>query len=374
MIPMEIALSKIASSLLPLTPATVPLSQSLGLILSRSVSAPRPLPAFRASVKDGYALCHTPFPSSSHLRVIGESIAGSDPHALRIQPGTAVYVTTGAPVPPGADAVVMVEHTEKVNHNEIRVAKWPDKPGLDVRQVGSDVAQGEQVLAKGALIGAAELGILAGCGISSVDVITRPKVGVVSTGDELVDVVDLQRVLEDNAGKLPPGKIVDSNRPMLLAAVREHLPFADAVDLGLVKDEYALVRDAMRDALEQCHIVLTSGGVSMGNRDVIKPVLEELAEVHFGRVIMKPGKPLTYATVPGKNRCFIALPGNPVSAFVCFHLAVTVAAKTLAGWSRENAMGDIVEVTVRYKLHLDKERPEYHRAVMHVRCDALFCV
>jgi gephyrin len=157
------------------------------------------------------------------------------------------------------------------------------------------------------------------------------------------------------------GRIVDSNRPMLLAAVAESLPWCAGVDLGIVRDEYAALKAAMEGALERCDVVITSGGVSMGSRDVVKPVLEEIATVHFGRVCMKPGKPLTYATARGRNSCVIGLPGNPVSAFVCFHLAVAAAAKTLAGWPEREALGTVVRARLDREVRLDPARPEYHR-------------
>lgn len=273
-----------------------------------------------------------------------------------------MYVTTGAPVPEGADCVVMVEHTEPVDEHLIRVRRWPKCVGADIRDVGADVQKGELVLKKGVRVAAAELGILASCAIGSVRVVGKVVVGVLSSGDELLDVEHVGSALK--GGDMPIGSVVDSNRPMLLACLKEYLPFCEAVDLGVVRDQYEAVKEGVLGALERCDIVVTSGGVSMGKRDVIKGVLEEIGTVHFGRVIMKPGKPLTFATVRGK--AVIGLPGNPVSAFVCFHLAVAVAAKTMAGWGEE-AMGDVVEVGLGQTLMCDEERPEYHRAMIEVR-------
>jgi gephyrin len=163
------------------------------------------------------------------------------------------------------------------------------------------------------------------------------------------------------------GKIIDSNRPMLLAAIDEALPFCIAIDLGIVKDEYEAVFSAIKDAAASCDILITSGGVSMGSRDFVKPVLAEMATIHFGRVCMKPGKPLTFATFrDDQSCCAIGLPGNPVSAFVCFHLVVAAAAKVLGGWSRDRALGTIVDVLVDHDFKLDPERPEYHRVSLRV--------
>lgn len=255
----------------------------------------------------------------------------------------------------------MVEYTERVDDDTIRVTKWPEKRGADIRPVGADVQKGEVVLTKGVRIAAAEVGILAGCGITRVEVVRRVVVGVFSSGDELVDVAEVEQVLEQGGGEMPVGCVVDSNRPMLTACVREFLPFCEVIDLGVVRDTYEGVKAGILDAVEKCDVVVTSGGVSMGKRDVIKAVLEEIGTVHFGRVVMKPGKPLTFATVGSKP--VIGLPGNPVSAFVCFHLAVSRAVKTMAGWGKE-AGGELVEVRLGETLQCDEQRPEYHRAVI----------
>lgn len=358
--PMPVALETIVNKLNPLPPEEVPLSCALSCVLACSVIAPAPQPPFRASIKDGYAVCTAEKPLDSCLRVIGQSVAGAG-QAPRISPGLAAYVTTGAPIPPGADAVVMVEKSQPVAPGVVKLTHWPC-PGEEVREIGSDVQEGQVVLEAGDRIGAAEIGILASCRISRVKVFQKVVIGVLSTGDELVD-------LDTNSEEphLSFGKIVDSNRPMLLAAIRESLPFCEARDLGVVADQYKAVHDSIALALSECHVVLTTGGVSMGNRDLIKPVLEDLATVHFGRVLMKPGKPLTFATVSKGHHCAIGLPGNPVSAFVCFHLAVCAAAKRLAGWSIAKSTGSMIDVKLGHDLKLDANRPEYHRATLEVR-------
>jgi gephyrin len=370
LVSMEAALATVVSSLRAVPSETVPPGRALlRRVLAADVVSPRPLPPFRASVKDGYAVRaadgnHIP------LSVLGEALAGGGGGSgIVVGPGQCAYVTTGAPIPRGADAVVMVECSQRVEDSGsgiemVEFTSWVAGPGVDVREVGSDVAEGETVLRKGDVIGSAELGILFGCGVRSVEVVRRVRIGVMSTGDEVVDVG------EDWSGGeagLPAGKIVDSNRPMLLAAVEESLPFCEGVDLGIVRDDYDAVKTAMTAAMENCDVLLTSGGVSMGSRDLVKPVLEEIATVHFGRVRMKPGKPLTYATIDGKNQCAVGLPGNPVSAFVCFHLAVAAAAKTLSGWPVDKALGTVVDVIVAHEFSLDRERPEYHRVTLSVR-------
>lgn len=372
MVPMHEALHTIATSLSPLPVERVATADALHHILAADVHAPFPQPPFRASIKDGYAV-HLPLPDNPAdsentplLTVRVESHAGADATLPELGVGDAAYVTTGAPVPPGTSAVVMVERCTRLEDGRIALQRVPS-PGADVREVGADVAKGELVLQRGTLLGAAEVGLLTSCIIAAVDVVGRPRVGVLSTGDEVVDAAEAAELAARNGGVLPGARIVDSNRPMLLCAVRESLPFCEAVDLGVVRDDFDAVRDAMQKAGAVCHVVLTSGGVSMGKRDVVKPVLAEIADVKFGRVVMKPGKPLTYATARERtDRCFVAMPGNPVSCFVCFHLAVAIAARRLAGWGVEAAKGTIVEAEIAQDIRLDPERPEYHRATVSV--------
>lgn len=253
----------------------------------------------------------------------------------------------------------MVERTHAHGENAIVIEQWPSQQGVDIREVGSDVAKGEIVLQQGARIGAAEIGLLAQTGVSEVDVVRRPKIGVLSTGDELVNV----------GAAVGDGKIVDSNRPMLLAAVSEYFPFCEAIDLGCVPDTHESVSHAVQTDVKNVDILVTSGGVSMGDRDVVQQVLGEVGEVLFGRVLMKPGKPLTYAVVGQDARaCCVGLPGNPVSAFVCFQLAVGVAARRLAGWDVAEARGVMVEVVLGDEVRLDRSRPEFHRARLEVGC------
>lgn len=364
MIPMQTALETIAKTLTPLPPVDISTAEALNHILADSIHAPHPHPPFRASIKDGYAVT-LPLPSPAVLNLVSSSVAGATSTA-EISAGQAVYVTTGAPVPDAAHAVVMVEQCIRENDSVTILPNASPKMGQEIRPIGSDLKEGELVLEPGTLLRAAEIGLLATCGIHTVKVHARPVIGVLSTGDELLDVSNLAEALAENGGHLPFGKIIDSNRPMLLAAVQESLPFCEARDLGIVLDEKDTVTEAMQNAVSQCNIVLTSGGVSMGNRDLIKPVLESIATVHFGRVIMKPGKPLTYATV-SENACFLGLPGNPVSCFVCFHLAVAVAGRRLAGWGETEALGKRVEAVITHDIRLDPQRPEYHRATLEVR-------
>lgn len=357
MLPVPEALEIVLAQAHILATVRVRLSAALGHVLAEPVLAQDPLPPFAASIKDGYAVCAADGPGE--YPIVGEATAGRIPQ-FRVTAGSVAYITTGAPVPPGADAVVMVEETELLPARNgiayVRIGKRV-KPGADVRPVGYDVAAGEEVLPAGVRLGAAELGLLATVGQSVVPIVRQPRVAVLSTGDEL----------SDAGARLDPGKIRDSNRITLLAAVAA--AGGEALDLGIAPDDQAQLEAKVRQGLAQADIVVTSGGVSMGNLDFIKPLLERAGTVHFGRLRMKPGKPLTFATVDvqdGANsgrRLMFGLPGNPVSSLVTFYLLAAPAIRKLAGWADPRLRR--VRASLAQPLPLDPERPEYHRAVVH---------
>jgi len=344
------ALAIVLAQAAPLVPVATPLANALGRVLATPVAAREPLPPFRASVKDGYAVVAADGPGD--FPVVGEATAGRVP-GFAVQGGTVAYITTGAPLPVGADAVVMVEETERLDaragkpYVRVRIAVHT---GADVRPVGYDVAAGDVVLPAGALLGAAELGLLATVGATTVQVYPRPRVAVLSSGDELVE-----------PGTLPgPGQIRDSNRALLIAAVTA--AGGDVIDLGIAGDSQAELAERVHFGLQRAEVLLTSGGVSMGNLDFIKPLLERAGTVHFGRLRMKPGKPCTFATVDvgGKRRLVFGLPGNPVSSAVTFYLLGVPAIRRLSGWTDPTLRR--VQAHLGQALVLDPYRPEYHRA------------
>ena len=344
------ALATVLANTSRLPAKDVRLADAVGRVLAETVTAPEPMPPFAASVKDGYAVVAADGPGA--YPVVGEARAG-EVADFAVTPGTAAYITTGAPMPAGADAVVMVEDTEVVNTEAgepmIRIQRAV-QPGDDVRQVGVDVHAGTEVLAAGDRLGAAELGLLSTVGRERVHVYDKPRVALLSTGDELVSPGDA----------LGPGQIRDSNRVMLTGALRE--AGAVPVDLGIARDSEDELARRVELGLCDSDILLTSGGVSMGDLDLIKPLLERRGTVHFGRILMKPGKPLTFATVriDDKTRLVFGLPGNPVSGLVTFYLFAVPAIRKMAGWPNPELTR--VQAHLSEPLGLDAERPEYHRA------------
>jgi molybdenum cofactor synthesis domain-containing protein len=312
MIPVEEAIEIILLEVRRLPPVRVPFHESLGLVLVEDVHAAEPMPPFQAASVDGFAVIAAD--PSPLRRVIGEQSAGyvSD---VTVTPGTAVRVTTGSPIPTGADAMVMVEFTEE-RDGSVRIDTSVE-PGSNIRPVGQDLAQGQLVLARGVFLGTPEIGLLATVNQTEVLVYPRPRIGVMSTGSELVE----------PGTPLKPGQIRDANRFGLMSAVRE--TGGVPIDLGKVTDETGVLHETFERGLRQTDALLTSGGVSMGQLDLVKPYLAERGTIHFGRVRAKPGKPVTFATMDGLP--IFAMPGFPVSALVSFEIYVRPALLKMAG-------------------------------------------
>ena len=322
---------------------TVALSASFGRVLAEAVASAENLPPFAASSVDGYAVIAAD--ESASREVLAEIVAGHG-GAPVVRPGTAARIMTGAPLPPGADAVVMVEDTSEAAERVTLTAGV--RAGENVRPVGVDVALGQTVLAAGTTLGAPEIGLLAALGHGSATVVRRARVAILATGDELVE-----------AGSTPGASgIRDSNGPSLVAAVLE--AGGVPVPLGIAKDDEAAQRDRIEEGLRVADVLLTSGGVSVGSRDLIKPILEGLGTVHFGRVAVKPGKPLTFATVG--DRLAFGLPGFPVSTLVTFEAFVRPALRKLQGCAEVGRPS--VEVTLEHDVRPSPDRMEYQRAVV----------
>ncbi|XP_058472211.1 gephyrin a isoform X2 [Solea solea] len=328
----------------------------LGRVLAQDIYAKDNLPPFPASVKDGYAVRAADGPGDRFI--MGESQAGQQP-THTVMPGQVMRVTTGAPIPCGADAVVQVEDTELLRESEdgteeleVRIMVQA-RPGQDIRPIGHDIRRGECVLAKGTHMGPSEIGLLATVGVTEVSVHKFPVVAVMSTGNELLNPED----------DLHPGKIRDSNRSTLLATIQEH--GYPTINLGIVGDNPDDLLSALHEGISRADVIITSGGVSMGEKDYLKQVLDiDLhAQIHFGRVFMKPGLPTTFATVDidGARKLIFALPGNPVSAVVTCNLFVIPALRKMQGIL--DPRPTIIKARLSCDVKLDP-RPEYHRCIL----------
>ncbi len=335
------ALDIVMQSVPLLAPQTVSTFAALDQVLAEDVYAKEDLPPFPCSSKDGFAVIASD--TSNPRRLIGEQTAGYVAD-LRVEPGTCARITTGAPLPPGADAVIMVEYTQETDG--MVAMETTVKPHADVRPVGQDITRDQRVLAAGTGLGPQEIGLLASLGYTSIQAHPRPRVAVLSTGNEIVE-PDAQP---------GPGQIRDSNRYTLMAAIERC--GATPISLGIGTDRGDELTALVLEGLATCDALVTSGGVSMGKLDLIKPILETEGHVHFGRVNMKPGKPLTYATVTDKP--VFALPGFPVSSLVAFELFVRPALLRMAG--RCLVLRPRLPVVLASPLQGDAGRPEFHRA------------
>lgn len=295
-------------------PQTVSLWEAQGRILAQTVAAPIDVPPHRNSAMDGYAVCHADVAGGKSLRVIGSSFAGR-PFGGSVQAGECVRIMTGAVVPEGADTVVMQENIQRDGEN-IQISAIPDV-GENVRHPGEDMCQGDTVLESGRKLNAADLGLLASLGIGEVTVLRLPRVAFCSTGDELRSIGDTLQV----------GEIYDSNRYTLFALLQKL--DVEIIDLGVVKDTPEAVEKAFRQAMDKADVLITSGGVSVGEADYVTDALRRMGEVNFWKIAMKPGKPLAFGKL-GKC-CFFGLPGNPVSVMATFLLAARPAILKMRG-------------------------------------------
>jgi gephyrin len=380
MLSVEDALSKISEyTPEPLT-ISAPVDESLvGSVLARDVTARESVPAFRASIVDGYAIIaskHMMVPSTKGIfPVVGISHAEAGGEADELKLGEVARITTGAPLPPGATSVVMVEDTvlrsqteDGKEENEIEILTADIEPGENVREVGSDVQSGDVIMKRGegiTVVGG-EFGLLASVGTQEVEIYRKPVVGVLSTGDEIIP--------HDRPGDLRLGEVRDTNRPTLLTAIQGS--GYEAVDLGIASDKPGALEQTLRDAMRRVDVIVTSGGVSMGELDLLKPTIERQlgGTIHFGRVSMKPGKPTTFATVPFKSntgeresKVIFSLPGNPASAVVTYHLFVLPSLHKMSGISPVGLPK--VKVVLEQDVRCDTKRSEYHRVLLAVNAE-----
>ena len=302
----EAALSRILDAVRAVSGTeSVPIRETLGRIVAAPVVSAIDVPSHTNSAMDGYAVRLQDLPASGtkQLQVIGTAFAGK-PYRSQVGENQAICIMTGAVVPPETNVVIMQEQVEVADDGSITIDDR-HKAGQNVRAVGEDITIGTEVLHRGHIVGPADLGLVASLGIAEIDVFRKTRVAFFSTGDELRGIGET----------LELGQIYDSNRYTLHGMLTRL--GVEVIDLGVVQDVRDAVRTALIDAAATADMVITSGGVSVGEADYIKEVLQEIGEVRFWKVAMKPGRPLAFGSIDGS--VFFGLPGNPVSVMVTFY-------------------------------------------------------
>jgi molybdopterin molybdotransferase len=347
--PLDLALRELLGFAVPLAPAeSVSTFEADGRVLAQDLPSSLDVPAHDNSAMDGYAVrCADWVDASTILQVKQRIPAGSSGHLLA--PASAARIFTGAPIPPGADAVVMQEDCDPVGDG-VRIRVQP-RPGQWIRRRGEDVAAGAVVLHRGERLSPASLGLAASIGFDQLQVAPRVRVALFSTGDELVMPGDVA------PADMKPGAIYNSNR-FFLKALLQRLG-CTVTDLGIVPDRLDATIEALKGASQQHDLILTSGGVSVGEEDHIKPAVQALGELNLWQIAIKPGKPFAYGRIGAAH--FIGLPGNPVSSFVTFLLLVRPFILKLQGASK------LAPESIALIAHFDWARADKRREFLRVR-------
>ena len=332
-----------------------------GRILAQDVVSGLQVPAFDNSAMDGYAVRSADVPQAGAELAVTQRIAAGH-FGVPLLPGQAARIFTGAPVPAGADAIVAQEQTELVaadNPGRVRFLS-PAELGQWVRRSGEDVTLGDTVLRRGQKLGPAELGLAASLGLAHLQVMSRPKVALFSTGDELVMPGDVA------AADMPPGAIYNSNRFFLRALL--HRLGCEVSDLGIVPDRREATVAALKTAADHHDLIVTSGGVSVGEEDHVKPAVQSLGSLALWQIAMKPGKPFAYGHVQRETAAgaahFVGLPGNPVSSFMTFLLLVKPLLLALQGAHQ------VAPFSLQLPAHFDWPKADKRREFLRVRRNA----
>ncbi len=297
----------------------VDLDAALGLVLAEEVTAPHDVPPFANSAMDGYAVRAEDVAGAPVELTILEDVAAGHVAGGSVTPGTAIRIMTGAPIPPGADTIVKVEDTSSTSGRVTVHVATPS--GTAVRRAGGDVVSGSVVFRAHTELTPPHLGVLATIGVTRPLVHARPRVAVMSTGDE---------VRPPESPQLEPGTIRDANRPLLKGLLAE--AGVEVRDYGIIGDNADLLRSTLKTAAAECDVVVTSGGVSMGDYDLVKQIITELGVVDLWKVAMQPAKPFAFGTIDGTP--LFGLPGNPVSVLVAFEAFLRPALRKMAGARR----------------------------------------
>ncbi|EOC1454611.1 molybdopterin molybdotransferase MoeA [Cronobacter sakazakii] len=350
---LETALEEMLSRIIPLNETqTLPLLKSMGRVTARTMTSPLDVPGFDNAAMDGYAVRLADVASGAWLPVVGKAFAGQ-PFSGEWPAGTAIRIMTGAPVPPGCEAVIMQEEAQT---SDAGVRFTADvRAGQHIRRRGEDIRQGAVVMEAGQKLSAAELPLLASLGIAEVDVVRKPRVAIFSTGDEL----------QLPGQPLAKGQIYDTNRlavHLMLDALG-----CDVVNLGIIRDDPNALRAAFQEADREADLVLSSGGVSVGEADYTKTLLEELGEIGFWKLAIKPGKPFAFGRLA--SSWFCGLPGNPVSAAVTFYQLVRPLIAKLSG--QKDVFTPRLRVRAATRLKKSPGRLDFQRGVLRTGADGL---
>ncbi|WP_105902034.1 molybdopterin molybdotransferase MoeA [Vibrio gangliei] len=357
LMPIDTAINKMLESITPISQTrTVALDEAIGHVLSADICSPMNVPPFDNSAMDGYAVRACDLEKSSQMPVVGKSFAGQ-PYDGEWPQGSCIRIMTGAQIPTGCDVVIMQEQAQ-VSGDMIDFSQaLPVKAKQNIRPIGDDITQGALVLPKGHRLTTRDIPLIATLGIPMVPVYHKPKVAFFSTGDELKPL----------GAELKAGEIYDSNRYGIKVMLEKF--GCEAIDLGVIPDDKSLLKQAFQQAQEQADVVITSGGVSVGEADYTKEILDELGEIGFWKIAMKPGKPFAFghllATNERQQALFCGLPGNPVSAMLTFYILVQPLLAKLAGNSEWKAQPNIPAIS-KTPFKKAPGRTDYQRGIYSI--------
>lgn len=352
------ALKNIYTAISPIQSSeSLPIKESLNRVLAKDIIAPLNIPIATNSAMDGYALKGDDIPKqgSAKLKVIGTAFAGQ-PYPNKIGANQCVRIMTGATMPKNTDTVIIQENVKHIADTIIIDSK--PKQGTNVRHAGEEIKVGDIVLSKGKRITPADIGLIASLGISVVEVTRKLRVAFFSTGDELCSIGDR---LEDN-------HIYDSNRYTLFGMLSELN--ITLIDMGIVRDDREHLQQTLENAAKQSELIITTGGISVGDADFVKEVLQKIGTINFWKVAIKPGRPLAFGQI--KDALFFGLPGNPVSVMVTFYQFIKPAIKYLMGEKQTNTL--TIQVPCISKLDKRLGRVEYQRGILECGQDKCWTV
>ncbi len=358
LIPIETALSTLLSQVSPIShTSTLALADAIGFVLADDIHSPINVPPFANSAMDGYAVRISDLSQSLTLPVAGKSFAGA-PFEGQWPENTTIRIMTGAKIPEGCDAVIMQELTAESEAGiNFKLDITILKPQTNIRPIGDDVTQNQIVLTKGHRLTPRDIPLIASLGINAIPVFNKPKVAFFSTGDELKP---LGQPLED-------GQIYDSNRYGIKVLIERF--GCEAIDLGIIPDCQETLKQVFLQADKEADVVVTSGGVSVGEADYTKDILEQLGQVGFWKLAIKPGKPFAFGQLP--NAYFCGLPGNPVSAMLTMYVLVQPMLAKLAGHTQWQApLTLLAKASTSFKKH--PGRTDYQRGIYTINSEGQF--